>query len=260
MKKNYNNSIGYVYKITSPTNRIYIGSTNNIARRKSYYKTLKCKNQNKIYNSIKKYGWESHVFEVIWQGKADERLLQEYYYGVLFNVLNSKKGLNLKLPKINDNIKYVSKLISNKCRLRLKQQIIKKGEPLRCRMISSYDLYGNYIETFKTIKDAAIKYNITQAMIGKVLSKKYSRMSNNMQFKYGNSTENIGKIPLWRKINKNVGKYSLNDELIEIMASVSYFVNKYNYPRSSIYKCLNNQMISCSGYKWKFIEQDLLNQ
>jgi group I intron endonuclease len=54
-----------IYKITSPTNKVYIGQSWNIEKRKSKYKNLDCERQPKIYNSLLKYGWEEHKFQVI---------------------------------------------------------------------------------------------------------------------------------------------------------------------------------------------------
>lgn len=54
-----------IYKITSPTNRIYIGQSTNIETRKSKYKGNYQKKQHKIYNSIKRYGWKNHKFDII---------------------------------------------------------------------------------------------------------------------------------------------------------------------------------------------------
>jgi group I intron endonuclease len=56
---------GSIYKITSPSRKVYIGLTFNIYSRKSHYKNLFCKSQTKIYLSLLKYGWEQHTFEVI---------------------------------------------------------------------------------------------------------------------------------------------------------------------------------------------------
>ena len=56
---------GYIYKITSPTNKIYVGKTVNLSTRKSYYRSNNNKSQKIIYNSIDKYGWDNHIFEVI---------------------------------------------------------------------------------------------------------------------------------------------------------------------------------------------------
>ncbi|HEC36627.1 hypothetical protein LCGC14_1312370 [marine sediment metagenome] len=45
-----------IYKITSPTKKIYIGQSIDINRRKIIYKNILCKLQRKIYNSLKKHG------------------------------------------------------------------------------------------------------------------------------------------------------------------------------------------------------------
>ena len=57
-----------IYKITSPSNRVYIGQAVNIENRKRIYRFYKSYKHNmgvKIYNSLNKYGFESHVFEII---------------------------------------------------------------------------------------------------------------------------------------------------------------------------------------------------
>jgi group I intron endonuclease len=57
--------IGYVYKITSPSGKVYIGQTTNLNRRMSSYKGGFCKQQPRLYNSILKYGWENHKVEIL---------------------------------------------------------------------------------------------------------------------------------------------------------------------------------------------------
>jgi group I intron endonuclease len=90
-----------IYKITSPTNKIYIGSSININHRIKYYKSLNCKGQIKLYNSLKKYGWSKHKFEIVEFCNESELYLKERYYGEIFDVL-SDNGLNLILPKVGD--------------------------------------------------------------------------------------------------------------------------------------------------------------
>ena len=53
-----------IYKITSPTNKVYIGSSNNIFNRWCSYKNLKCLTQTKLYRSFLKHGVDNHVFEI----------------------------------------------------------------------------------------------------------------------------------------------------------------------------------------------------
>jgi group I intron endonuclease len=90
--------ISYIYKITSPSNKIYIGSTNNYNKRFNSYKKLRCKTQIKLYNSFLKHGIDSHKFEIIQECKREDRYKIEAYFGCIYNVI-SKVGLNLKLPK-----------------------------------------------------------------------------------------------------------------------------------------------------------------
>ena len=54
-----------IYKITSPSNRIYIGQTVDFIKRKSHYRNLKRNHQIRLFNSIKKYGWDKHKLELI---------------------------------------------------------------------------------------------------------------------------------------------------------------------------------------------------
>lgn len=59
------NNIGLIYKITSPSGKCYIGQSKNIKSRLYNYKNGCCKGQPKLYNSIQKYGWDNHLFEII---------------------------------------------------------------------------------------------------------------------------------------------------------------------------------------------------
>lgn len=56
---------GYIYKITSPSGKIYIGQTLDPIKRQKTYKSLGCNQQPKIYYSLLKYTWEAHTFEII---------------------------------------------------------------------------------------------------------------------------------------------------------------------------------------------------
>lgn len=74
-----------IYKITSPSGKIYIGQAINILKRWKQYGKLNCKNQPKLYNSLKKYGFDVHVFEIIEECPI-ERLDEletwwKFYYG-----------------------------------------------------------------------------------------------------------------------------------------------------------------------------------
>lgn len=93
-----------IYKITSPTGKIYIGQSVNISFRWNQYKSLhKTVIGRKLYNSLKKHGWESHYKEIIEECDLNKLNEREIYWGVYFDVLG-KTGLNGKLGE--SNIRY----------------------------------------------------------------------------------------------------------------------------------------------------------
>lgn len=97
-----------IYKITSPSGKIYIGQTWNFKRRLYEYKTS-CKKQVQIFNSISKYGFENHKFELVHELPEDtnQEILDQYeifYYNhykeLKFRMLNSREpGKGGKLTK-----------------------------------------------------------------------------------------------------------------------------------------------------------------
>lgn len=91
----------YIYKITSPKGRVYIGRTCDMKRRMERYSYLDCIEQTAIYRSIKKHGWESHKYEVIdeFDGTNSECNSKEIFWvrTYMSNIRKypKMKGLNL---------------------------------------------------------------------------------------------------------------------------------------------------------------------
>lgn len=83
-----------IYKITSPSGKIYIGQSTNIYKRWTIYRSLNRKAMGpKIYNSLQKYGHQNHIFEVIEEGKVEdldllERKWKRYYLDLVNNDWN----------------------------------------------------------------------------------------------------------------------------------------------------------------------------
>lgn len=89
-----------IYKITSPTNKIYIGQSRHVILRKHYYGRHACKNQKRLYHSLEKYSFSAHIFEIIFQTDVDcdQSILdeREIYFMKLFaetnELLNTREG------------------------------------------------------------------------------------------------------------------------------------------------------------------------
>jgi len=83
-----------IYKITNPKGRIYIGQTIDWIRRQSNYKRLNCKSQTQIYNSIKKYGWDLHIKEIIEECSIEDLGKREKYWKDYYNSI--QEGMNIR--------------------------------------------------------------------------------------------------------------------------------------------------------------------
>ena len=86
-----------IYKIISPSNKVYIGQSIDIERRFRHYKRLSCKDQVKIYNSFLKYGVNAHIFEVLELCDTEELNNRERHYQDLYDSVAN--GLNLLYVK-----------------------------------------------------------------------------------------------------------------------------------------------------------------
>ena len=90
-----------IYKITSPTNKIYIGQSIDIKNRFIKYKCLDCKKQVRLYRSFNKYGIDNHKFEIVLECSIDDLNDNERYYQDLYQCV-SKNGLNCILTSSSD--------------------------------------------------------------------------------------------------------------------------------------------------------------
>ena len=69
-----------IYKIISPSNKVYIGQSVSIYERWDSYKRLKCKKQPKLYNSLIKHGWNKHIPELIEECPEEQLNEKETFY------------------------------------------------------------------------------------------------------------------------------------------------------------------------------------
>ena len=70
-----------IYKIKSPSGRVYIGQSKDIVyERFKRYKKLRCKGQPILYRSLLKYGVENHTFEIIEECSVEDLDCRERYF------------------------------------------------------------------------------------------------------------------------------------------------------------------------------------
>ena len=185
-----------IYKITSPTGKIYVGQSVNIHKRWSKYKRLECINQRRLYNSFQKHGVKNHIFEIIEECEKENLNKKERHYQDLYNVLD--KGLNLTLTNDENGYKVITEETRLKIKLsrlgtkhsdesiekmkkyhqanRIKKIKIKKENTLKIKVICTVT---NKI--WNSIKECAVENNIHPRTLGHYLK---GDRKNNTTFKY----------------------------------------------------------------------------
>ena len=147
-----------IYKITSPSGKVYIGQSRNIKTRLSKYKNLLCSDQPRLYHSIKKHNWESHTFEIIEECDFNNLNIRERYWQDFYDVLGVK-GLNCNLTATENSPKVVSKETKDKHSKAMRGLLIGPKNPM----------FGK--EVSKETRD-----KISKANIGKTKGKKISEV------------------------------------------------------------------------------------
>ena len=113
-----------IYKITSPSGKIYVGQSIDIKKRWNDYKSLcNSKDQIGIHRSFKKYSVDQHQFEILEECEESQLNNRERYYQDYYNV-TSINGLNCRLTKSDDksgNLSIETKLKISKSHIELRK-------------------------------------------------------------------------------------------------------------------------------------------
>jgi len=181
-----------IYKITSPSNKVYVGLSKDIKARWRGYSIKKktAPQQPKLYYSFKKYGVENHKFEVLEECKFKDLSEREIYYIEKYNSVN--EGLNVSSggynfwevnvgkkhkketidkmkeywaenakPRSKETIAKISKSKQENPRSTTPEMIEKfRKASTSTKSISQFDLEGNHISDFNSINEAARHLNI----------------------------------------------------------------------------------------------------
>ena len=91
-----------IYKITSPTGRIYIGQSKNFEKRFSDYRRGRCPQQRRLFNSLFKHGFVNHSIEIIEICEVEDLDCRERYWQDFYNVKDRELGLNCVLVACGD--------------------------------------------------------------------------------------------------------------------------------------------------------------
>ena len=105
-----------IYKIISPSGKIYIGQSRDIEKRFKQYQSGSGKTQIRLIHSFNKYNVENHIFEIIEECDIENLNIRERYWQDYYDVIG-KNGLNCMLI----NTDSLPRVLSEETRLKLSE-------------------------------------------------------------------------------------------------------------------------------------------
>lgn len=232
------------------TNEVYIGYSVNLENRYKNYKNNQVKTQPLIHQSIHKYGFSNHKFDVLFSFEEDpktntlkqfENIFIRYYkYWKGCNMLNTNEGGGGSSKWSEEKKKQKSHLSRGTHKLPILQ----------------YDLVGKFIRKWESISVVSRELKLDYNLLIRCLKADSNRFSvGGYQWKYDKNHKPI-----------LIGQYDLNDNFIRNWTNASEFLRSINKSTASSIDILNvckGKYKTRYGYKWKFIhpstEQTIYN-
>lgn len=275
---------GYIYKLTSPKGKHYIGQTINMERRLSDYKTFHhCENQKKLYNAIKKYGFENFEHSILETLENESKLelqtklneLEIFYikkYDCIQNGYNICTGGNQHRLGVKETEEQKQKkrdmwtsekrlIQSEKWKGLANPRKGKKfGRSSHAKYVNQYTLEGIFIKTWESLTSITKEIptfnfkNISSACNNKI-KQAYGFI---WRFKENESTENI-IVDLSRKEytrtkevkGTTIYQFNLLGVFIAEFKNMQEASRQSGVPQSNISKCCSKERKKAGGFIWK---------
>jgi group I intron endonuclease len=179
-----------IYKITSPTGKIYIGQSIDIQRRFNEYKNNRgCSVATRLYHSLKKYGFENHTTEILIECDVSELNDKEIYFIEKYQSFNTEHGMNLHSGGNNHKVSDET---------REKQRLSHLGQPAWNKGIKRTEeqkkAQSEKMKGRKASKETKLKMSLAHK--GKKHTEETKKKLS--QTKLGEKNPNFGK-PAWNK-------------------------------------------------------------
>lgn len=251
-----------IYKITSPSGKVYIGQSINIEKRFKEHRNSINQKQTKLYKSFQKYGYINHKFEIIEECDLEQLNEREIYWKQYhLNLVNNDWKLVLFHELYDAGGGPKSK--NTKQKIGLANSGPKpEGFGLKIsRSISQYDLKGNFIKKWNSITEAKQVYSgdITSCCLGKqktasgFIWRYFNNTTDKIEVNLVNKHKNIKKSENWIKNKyKPVLQYDLEGNFIKEWESIKQIIETLNYSQSGISNCCRGLYKQAYNYIWKF--------
>lgn len=233
-----------IYQLVNPEQEIYIGSSRIPFRRKACWKQIP-KKHTKIFESIKKYGFDKHQFKVLKEFQYNDKK-EIFYFEEAFISVYQYLDIKLLNEALLENQRELK--IKRNSRLKELEKIyeVMYDIPVRCLSTPSMEVF----KKFKTIGEAADYFKTSKRIIKRAIinEKKHGG------FFWKLVDENDMK-RLKPKFNKGITVYQLDpvtDEVINCFSSISEARRNTRINGGNITSCLNKDLLTAGGFRWAY--------
>lgn len=256
-----------IYKITSPSNKIYIGQAVDLLKREKSYKRASCVNQPKIYQSILKYGWNAHSFEILEICNEESLNYKEQFYIQLYDTFNTPHGLNLQsggehARPSDETRKKISQNRKGKCKGRKlpKEQIDKIRQANSSKSIEEKQNISRKISIAgkgRKMKEESVKKGVKKRMENGVYNLLKIKMKGN-QYAKGNKFSEEWKEKNKLKKAKSILQFNLDGTFVNKFQSARDATVKLNKDGNLVVLAAIGRTPSAYGFLWQY-ENDTLD-
>ena len=225
-----------VYCHTSPSNKKYVGISNNPEKRwnhgKGYIKNYL------FYRAIEKYGWDNFKHEILYDnlsideaGQIEKRLINEW------NLLDPNYGYNLREGG-NGGFSQYSRYLMSKSR---------KGNQNSKNQFHSLENRKQISESLKKYyrEHPVPKLNTTDNLLVQQIIERRKQKTHQNRSKATSGANNPSA--------KAIRQLDLDGNIIEEFAYATLAAKKFNLDLSAIIKCCRGKQKTCGGYKWQYL-------
>ena len=231
----------FIYKLTTPSGKVYVGQTYNINKRFSSYRNLSCINQPYLYNAIKKYGWDNIVKEILFDGLVSQKDVDEKETELIRHYQSQGISLNI-----------VDKAGSPKYRSGEEHHASKK--------VLKIDLKGNVLQEYVNASEAAKDIKGVQSCISKAC-RTDALKAYGFCWRFKDSYLKEYVLELLNKPHPNsqpIVQLSKKGVFIKEWDSQSKASKELGIKQGNIWKSISGHGITSGGFMW-LTKEDYLN-
>ncbi len=235
-----NTKTGHIYKITSPTGRIYIGKTTRINDRISYYRNNNKGGQKILDSSIEKYGWDQHKFEIITEAPVEQLSELEIKYIKEYDTFHYDNSDGMNLTRGGEGTlgrkhseETINKMIAKRTGTKRSEATKELMSNLKKGKAPASAFYIRTEKHLEILRQNNLNRVISEDEVNRRKQSRLNRLIDQHEsiLQIDPITENVVKE--WQMLPKDIAKH-------------------FNICDTNIIKCLNGRNKISLGYIWKY--------